>query len=111
LISYLIQALAEKYYNLPCSVLTQNQKRLNSLKTLSKEYQPQCVIELIWQACLTYDVESYKIKRFVEDHLGIPYLRIETDYSPSDSARIAVRVEALFETVRSVGGQKCASQL
>ena len=31
---------------------------------------------------------------------GLPYLRIETDYSPSDSARIAVRVEALFETVR-----------
>jgi len=38
--------------------------------------------------------------RMAEEKLGIPYLRIETDYSPSDSARIAVRVEALFETVR-----------
>ncbi len=35
--------------------------------------------------------------------LDIPYLRIETDYSPNDSARIAVRVEALFETLRSRG--------
>ena len=37
-----------------------------------------------------------------EKELGIPYLRIETDYSPSDSQRIAVRVEALFETLGAV---------
>ena len=30
-------------------------------------------------------------KRLAEEELKIPYLRIETDYSPSDSARIAVR--------------------
>jgi benzoyl-CoA reductase/2-hydroxyglutaryl-CoA dehydratase subunit BcrC/BadD/HgdB len=36
-----------------------------------------------------------------EEELGLPYLRVETDYSPSDSARIAVRVEALLETVRA----------
>jgi benzoyl-CoA reductase/2-hydroxyglutaryl-CoA dehydratase subunit BcrC/BadD/HgdB len=59
------------------------------------------VIELIWQACLTYAVEAFHVKRLVEEELGLPYLRIETDYSPSDSARIAVRVEALVETVRA----------
>jgi benzoyl-CoA reductase/2-hydroxyglutaryl-CoA dehydratase subunit BcrC/BadD/HgdB len=32
--------------------------------------------------------------------LGLPYLHIETDYSPSDSTRISMRVEALLETVR-----------
>ena len=56
---------------------------------------------LIWQACITYDVESNRIKRLIENELGIPYLGIETDYSPSDSARIGVRVEALLETVRA----------
>ena len=64
----------------------------------------QCVIDLIWQACLTYDVESYFVKKLAEKDLGLPYLRIETDYSPSDSARIALRVEALFETVRQRAG-------
>ena len=58
-------------------------------------------IELVWQACLTYDVESHRVRRFVEEELGLPYLHIETDYSPSDSTRIAVRVEALLETVRA----------
>jgi benzoyl-CoA reductase/2-hydroxyglutaryl-CoA dehydratase subunit BcrC/BadD/HgdB len=95
-----VRALAEKYYRLHCSVMTRNDRRIEWLRKLATEYRPQCVMELIWQACLTYDVESYHIKRFAEKELGVPYLRIETDYSPSDSARIAVRVEALFETVR-----------
>lgn len=96
-----LQALAEKYFHIPCSVMTSNDARLELIRTLSGDYRPQCVIELVWQACLTYDVETYRVKRYVEQQLGLPYLRIETDYSPSDSARIATRIEALFETVRS----------
>jgi benzoyl-CoA reductase/2-hydroxyglutaryl-CoA dehydratase subunit BcrC/BadD/HgdB len=96
-----LQALAEKYFHLPCSVMTRNDRRIESLRRLAAQYRPECIVELIWQACLTYDVESHRIRRFAEDELRLPYLRIETDYSPSDSARIAVRVEALLETVRA----------
>ena len=92
-----LRALAEHYFHLPCSVMTRNDRRLNLLRDLVKSYRPQCVIELIWQACLTYDVESHRVRRLVEEELGLPYLRIETDYSPSDSARIALRVEALYD--------------
>ena len=89
--------------------MTRNDRRMECLRRLAAEYRAQCVIELVWQACLTYDVESYRVKKLAEKELGIPYLRIETDYSPSDSARIAVRVEALFETVRGGGrgGSDC----
>lgn len=105
-----IFALAENYLRLPCSVMTRNDRRMEVLRELSAEYRPQCIIDLIWQACITYDVESYLVKELAENELGIPYLRIETDYSPSDSARIALRVEALFETVRGKAGQqKCSS--
>ncbi len=94
-----ILALARTYFRLPCSVMTKNDRRLEVLRDLAGQYRPECIIDLIWQACITYDVESYLIKELAEKELGIPYLRIETDYSPSDSARIALRVEALFETV------------
>jgi benzoyl-CoA reductase/2-hydroxyglutaryl-CoA dehydratase subunit BcrC/BadD/HgdB len=104
-----ILALAEKYLRLPCSVMTTNDRRLEVLGKLAEEYNPQCIIDLIWQACLTYDVESYLVKELAEKELGIPYLRIETDYSPSDSARIALRVEALYETVRQqANDQECS---
>lgn len=99
-----IRALAEKYFHLPCSVMTPNDLRLDWIRSLAAEYHPQCIVELIWQACLTYHVESSRVRRLAEEELGVPYLQIETDYSPSDSARIAVRVEALFETVRAAGG-------
>ncbi|OHB56163.1 MAG: hypothetical protein A2Y12_12325 [Planctomycetes bacterium GWF2_42_9] len=95
-----IKALAKKYFNIPCSVMTRNTRRLETLQELIKKYRPQCVIELIWQACLTYDVESHFIKQLVQQEFKLPYLKIETDYSPSDSARIKMRIEALFETLR-----------
>jgi len=95
-----IVAMAEKYFRLPCSVMTKNTRRFDVLRDMAREYKAQCVVDLIWQACLTYDVESFFVKQLAEKELGLPYLRIETDYSPSDSARIALRVEALFETVQ-----------
>jgi benzoyl-CoA reductase/2-hydroxyglutaryl-CoA dehydratase subunit BcrC/BadD/HgdB len=95
-----VVALAEKYFRLPCSVMTKNSRRFDVLREMAREYRAQCVIDLIWQACLTYDVESFFVRQLAEKELGLPYLRIETDYSPSDSARIALRVEALFETVQ-----------
>lgn len=95
-------AIARKYFHLPCSVMTPNDARLALLEKLAAQYRPDCVIDLIWQACLTYDVESFRVKKLCEEKLHLPYLRIETDYSPSDAQRIAVRVEAMFETARKV---------
>ena len=95
-----VVALAEKYFRLACSVKTANTARIESLRQLASEYRPQCIVDLIWQTCLTYDVESYRVRRLAEQELAIPFLRIETDYSPSDSARLALRVEALIETAR-----------
>lgn len=101
-------ALAEKYFYLPCSVMTRNDARLDSLRQLAREYRAECVIDLVWQGCLTYDVEAALVKRLAEEELGLPYLRIQTEYSPSDSARIAVRVQALFETIRHYGAPATA---
>ena len=95
-----IRAIARKYYHLPCSVMTLNTRRFETMRTLAAKFRPQCVIELVWQACLTYDIESFHVRKLVEEELHLPYLKITTDYSPSDSARIGARVEALLETVR-----------
>lgn len=100
-----VEALARKYFGIHCSVMTRNTRRMEMLKKLAVDYRAQCIIDLVWQACLTYDVESFYVRKLAEEELHIPYLRIETDYSPSDSARIAVRVEALYETVREASCQ------
>ena len=95
-----LRAIARKYYHLPCSVMTPNRRRFETLRSLAARFRPHCIIELVWQACLTYDVESLQVQKLAGQELRLPYLKITTDYSPSDSARISARVEALFETIR-----------
>ncbi|MEI6034135.1 MAG: double-cubane-cluster-containing anaerobic reductase [Verrucomicrobiae bacterium] len=106
-----IQALADKYLATPCSVMTPNTTRLDSIRRLAREFRADCIVDLIWQACLTYDIESVMVRKLADEELRLPFLRIQTDYSPSDSERIAVRVEALFENVRrkaaSPGAKAC----
>jgi len=92
-----IRAIARKYYHLPCSVMMGNDRRLETLGSLAGRFRPDCVIELVWQACLTYDVESFRVRRLVEEQLRLPYLKLSTDYSPSDSAHLCARIAALVE--------------
>jgi benzoyl-CoA reductase/2-hydroxyglutaryl-CoA dehydratase subunit BcrC/BadD/HgdB len=95
-----LRALAAKYYHLPCSVMTPNRRRFDTLRALAGKFRPDCLIELVWQACLTYDVESFHVRNLCLGELRLPYLKITTDYSPADSSRITARVAALCETVR-----------
>ena len=92
-----IEGVARKYFNLPCSCMTPNHRRLGLLDDLIKRYKPQAVIDLVWQACHTYNVESLLVRKHVSEKHGLPYLKIETDYSPSDREQIAMRVQALLE--------------
>ena len=41
-----LRALAEKYFHLPCSVMTPNDRRLDVLRQLAADYRAECVIEL-----------------------------------------------------------------
>ncbi len=92
-----IKAIAKKYYHLPCSVMTPNDDRFRLLERLVHDYRPDCIVDLVWRTCITYDVESAQVKE-LSGRLGLPFLKIEADYSPSDQARLSVRLKALFET-------------
>ena len=91
-------ALAKKYLNINCSVMSPNDSRQGYIKEMIHEYQADGVVEIILQSCHTYNIEAHFIKRTVEAE-GIPYLMIETDYSKSDQGQIATRLEALLETI------------
>lgn len=92
-----IQALAERYISIPCSVMSPNTGREELLKVLMDEYQVDGVIELILQACHTYSVETHKIKKVVTKEKNIPYIALETDYSTGDTGQIKTRIEAFIE--------------
>lgn len=95
-----IKAIAEKYLSTPCSCMTPNNSRLDLLDRLAKDYQVDGVVDLTWQACHTYNIESYQVGKFVKEELEMPFIQIETDYSNSDRGQIKVRVEAFLEQIR-----------
>ncbi len=94
-----LEAIAAKYIHLPCSVMTPNSRRMELLDKLVDEYRADGIFDLVWQGCLTYDVESLQVQQLAV-RKGVGYLKIVTDYSPSDAARLALRIEALLETLR-----------
>lgn len=91
-----IDALAKKYLNIPCSCMSPNNKRLELLSELVDEYQVDGVIDVILQACHTYNVESFNVKRSMSSK-NVPYMAIETDYSQSDVGQLKTRMSAFIE--------------
>jgi len=101
----IMENLARKYFALPCSCMTPNSRRFDLLSELIRDFAPWGIIELVWQACHTYNVESELVKREAASAWQLPYLKIETDYSPSDRAQLTLRVEAFLELCRESQGR------
>ena len=91
-----IEAIAEKYINIPCSVMSPNDGRMDVIKKYIEEYNIDGVIEVTLTACHTYAVETEKVRRTVEE-CGKSYLNIETNYSNSDAPQLRTRLEAFIE--------------
>ena len=91
-----IEAIAERYLNIPCSVMSPNNERMEIIKRYIDEYKIDGVVDVILSSCHTYAVEGEKIRRTVEE-CGKSYLQIETNYSNSDTAQLRTRLEAFVE--------------
>ena len=76
-----ITALAKKYLNIPCSVMSPNKGREEILKNLIDEYQIDGVVEVVYKLVTHNAVESYNIRKIVTKDKEIPYIALETDYS------------------------------
>lgn len=94
-----VTALAEKYLDIPCSVMSPNKGRFDLIKKIADEFSVDGVVDLTWQACHTYNIEAFNVGKFVRSTLNIPYLHLETDYSESDTEQLRVRIEAFLEMI------------
>ena len=92
----IVKAIAQRYLQIGCSVMTPNTERMKLLPKLVEEYKVDGIVEVDLQACTPYCVESFQIKQLCEQ-INIPYLAVETDYSTGDSGQLATRLEAFLE--------------
>lgn len=94
-----LRAMAKKYLEIPCACMTPNKRRLSALSQMIDKFKPDAVVDFVLTACHSYNVESYKVGRHVSDCHGLPFLKIESDYSDNDEGQIRTKVEALFEMI------------
>ncbi len=92
-----MDALTEKYLNTACSCMSPNDNRIELLGRLIEQYQVDGVVDVILQACHTYNVESFRIKRYINEQRKLPYMALETDYSQSDLGQLRTRLAAFIE--------------
>ncbi len=91
-----MDALAEKYTAIGCSVMSPNDHRMDTLKYLMDLYRVDGVVEMTLTACHTYAVETYTVRKTVRA-AGRGYIAVETDYSESDRAQLSTRLGAFME--------------
>jgi len=94
-----LEAMADRYLRIPCSCMSPNEGRFPLVERIIREFQADGVIDLTWQGCHTYNIESYSLKKHIQETSNVPFLQIETDYSESDTEQLKVRIEAFLEMI------------
>ncbi|MDO4478740.1 MAG: double-cubane-cluster-containing anaerobic reductase [Lachnospiraceae bacterium] len=92
----ILRAISDRYLKIHCSVMTPNDGRMENTKAMCEKYKVDGVIDLVLQACHTFNVESVRMEKMCADN-GIPYMKLETDYSNTDSGQIETRLAAFIE--------------
>ena len=93
-----VRALVQRYLKIPCSCMTPNTRRLTEMTRLIDRFKPDAVIDVVLQACHSYNIESHKVGEHVTKNHDLKFLKIVTDFSQSDVGQIRTRVEALLES-------------
>ena len=92
----MIRAIAERYLNIGCAVMTPNNTRLNNLKELVEEYKVDGVIDISLHACTPYNIESKEVAEVMKQ-IGMPFMALETDYTTGDEGQLLTRIQAFIE--------------
>lgn len=94
----IVDAIAERYLNIGCAVMSPNDRRLELIRQLVEEYHVDGIVDVILQACHPYSVERSRIRQLAEE-LGVKYISVETDYSQTDIGQLSTRLTAFVEVM------------
>jgi len=92
-------SLTERYMQIDCSCFTPNTERIDQVLKEFRESGAQGIIDYCLQFCHTYNIEAVKLREACEKE-GIPFMAIESDYSPEDVGQLQTRVEAFLEQIQ-----------
>jgi len=96
----MINAIADRYFAIDCACFSPNTERMKNITQVVKDYNVEGVIQNILQFCHGYNVEAKVVEKTLKG-IGIPSIKIESDYSEEDIGQIQIRIEAFSELLMS----------
>lgn len=94
-----LERLTERYMKIDCSCFTPNTERIDQVLKEYEQSGAEGIIDYCLQFCHTYNIEAVKLRKACEER-GIPFMAIESDYSPDDVGQLKTRVEAFIEQIK-----------
>lgn len=96
----MIRAMANRSIR-PCTCPTffDSSTRIHRLKQMIKDNQVEGIVYHVLRGCLVYDFE-YQLIEEEMGKLGIPIIRVETDYNEEDIEQLRIRIEAFVELIK-----------
>lgn len=82
-----------------CPTFLDSSTRMYRLKQMIKDNQVEGVVYHVLRGCLVYDFEYQMIEEEM-GKLGIPIIRVETDYNEEDIEQLRIRIEAFVELIK-----------
>lgn len=82
-----------------CPTFWDSSTRIYRLKQMIRENKVEGVVYHVLRGCLVYDFEYQRIEEEMET-LGIPIIRVETDYNEEDIEQLRIRIEAFTELIK-----------
>ena len=96
----LMRSLANRYTR-PCTCPTfvDNNQRIYRIKQMIADHQVQGVVYHVLRGCLVYDFEYQTLEEEL-GKLGVPVIRVESDYNEEDIEQLRIRIEAFIELIK-----------
>jgi len=92
----ILRAISDRYLQINCSVMSPNDGRIEHMMDMVEKYKVDGVVEVVLQACHTFNIEAVRVQRACEQ-AGVPYMKLETDYSTNDAGQVETRLGAFIE--------------
>jgi benzoyl-CoA reductase/2-hydroxyglutaryl-CoA dehydratase subunit BcrC/BadD/HgdB len=94
----MLEAIADRYFRIDCACFSPNTERMENVQQTAGDYRIDGLVHCILQYCHGYDIEAKALDK-VLGKVGIPTLKVVTDYGEQDEEQIRVRVEAFREMI------------
>lgn len=95
-----ILAIAEKYLEVPCAVMSPNERRMEQVRSTIDEWKIDGVISVNLHSCNPFGIEARNIGKTCEEK-NVPHMKLETDFYPNDREQLKTRIEAFLELLES----------